>query len=74
MSSPFVQAPVAGNPVHYDAVAIAQQRLRANRREGLVALDALFRAGALPNPPPDGPYHGELIAVDIAPVVTPLVE
>jgi len=73
MSSPFVQAQVAGTPVPYDAIAIAQQRLRTHRREGLAALDALFREGAVPNPPPDGAYHGELIAVDIAPVVTPLV-
>jgi hypothetical protein len=74
MSSPFVQAPAADARVPYDAVALAQQRLRAHRREGLAALERLFREGAVPNPPPDGPYHGELIGVDIAPLVTPLVE
>src|SRR4029079_7684891 len=28
----------------------------------------------VPNPPPDGPYRGELVALDIAPLVTPFVE
>lgn len=57
-----------------DSIRAAQLLLRLKRKEGLAALDALFRAGAVPNPPPDGPYRGELVALDIAPVVTQLVE
>src|SRR4051812_9242707 len=57
-----------------DSIRAAQQQLRTRRKDGLAALDALFRAGTVPSPPPDGPYHGELVALDIAPVVTPLIE
>jgi len=60
--------------VETDVIREAQQRLRARRSEGLAALDAAFRAGAVPDPPPDGPYHGEVVALDIAPIVTPIVE
>jgi hypothetical protein len=57
-----------------DPIRAARQLLRTRRREGLAALDALFRAGTVPSPPPDGPYRGELVALDIAPVVTQFVE
>jgi len=57
-----------------DSLTSARALLRAQRREGVAALDRLFREGTVPNPPPDGPYRGELIAVDIAPVVTRFVE
>jgi hypothetical protein len=57
-----------------DSLTSARTLIRAQRREGLAALDRLFREGAVPNPPPDGPYRGELIAVNIAPVVTRFVE
>jgi hypothetical protein len=40
----------------------------------LAALDALFRAGTVPSPQPDGLYHGEPVALDIAPIVTQFVE
>ena len=57
-----------------DLIRAAQQVLRARHKDGLAALDTLFRAGTVPNPPPDGPYRGELVALDIAPLVTPFVE
>jgi len=57
-----------------DSIRAAEQLLRTRRKDGLAALGALFRAGTVPSPPPDGPYHGELVALDIAPIVTQLVE
>ena len=38
-----------------DLIRAAQQVLRARHKDGLAALDTLFRAGTVPNPPPDGP-------------------
>lgn len=73
MTSNFVagHASVVGEP---DSIRAAEQLLRTRRKDGLAALDALFRAGTVPSPPPDGPYHGELVALDVAPIVTQLVE
>jgi hypothetical protein len=64
----------AGVILENDPIRAAQARLRARRDDGLAALDAAFRAGAVPTPTPDGPYHGELVALDIAPIVTQVVE
>ena len=64
----------AGASAEPDSIRMAQQLLRQRRRDGLAALDRLFREGTVPDPLPDGPYRGELIAIDIAPVVTPFVE
>jgi hypothetical protein len=73
MTSNFVagHASVVGES---DSIRAAKQLLSRRRKDGLAALDALFRAGTVPSPPPDGPYHGELVALDIAPIVTQLVE
>jgi hypothetical protein len=57
-----------------DSIRLAQQLMRERRRDGLAELDRLFRAGKVPDPQPDGPYRGELVAVDIAPVVTQVIE
>jgi hypothetical protein len=68
---------VAGHPSvvgESDSIRTAKQLLSTRRKDGLAALDALFRAGTVPGAPPDGPYHGELVALDIAPIVTQLVE
>ena len=73
MASNFV--PAGARSIHEpDQIKGAQQLTRTHRGDGLAALDRLFRDGAVPNPPPDGPYRGELVALDIAPVVTQFVE
>lgn len=57
-----------------DAIGAAKAEMRSGRRQGLAALNAVFRAGRVPDPAPDGPYRGEVVALDIAPIVTTLVE
>ena len=52
----------------------AQALARVNRVQGLAALDDLFRAGTVPDPFPNGPYPGELIAIDLAPGWTPFFQ
>jgi hypothetical protein len=52
----------------------AQDLVKVNRAQGFTALNDLFRAGSIPNPPPDGRYRGELIVLDIAPVLTPFFQ
>ena len=46
----------------------------ASRAQGLAALNNLFRSGRVPDPAPDGRYRGELVALDIAPVLTPFFQ
>ena len=48
----------------------ARDLVRVNRLQGLAALNDLFRAGTVPEPHPNGPYAGELIALDLAPGLT----
>ncbi len=48
--------------------------MRSNRSQGLERLNRLFRAGQPPTSGLDGRYAGELVAVDIAPGITQLVE
>ena len=43
----------------------AQALFRTDRAQGLAALNALFRRGTPPEPALDGPYQGELIALDL---------
>jgi hypothetical protein len=57
-----------------DDIRAAQKLMKQDRRQGLAALNDLFRAGQPPEPPLNGPYNGELVAVDIAPGVTQFVE
>jgi hypothetical protein len=49
----------------------AQDLVTANRARGFAALNDLFQAGTVPNPPLEGRYAGELIALDLGPVLTP---
>src|SRR5437867_3819595 len=73
MSTNSMQA--RASPVQaQDEIRRAQLMVRENRRVGLSALNELFRSGSVPVPPLDGPYEGELIAVDIAPGVTQFIE
>lgn len=48
----------------------AQALFRADRAQSLASLNFLFRSGTPPEPALDGPYQGELIALDIAPGLT----
>lgn len=52
----------------------ARQLVKAHRGKGLAALNGLFRSGTLPDPEPDGRYHGEFLALDLAPGITQLSE
>jgi hypothetical protein len=52
----------------------ARDLVKVNRAKGFTALNNLFRAGTVPNPPPEGRYAGELIALDLAPVLTPFFQ
>lgn len=49
----------------------AQALVRVNRVQGFAALHDLFRTGVAPDVSLDGRYAGELIALDLAPVLTP---
>jgi hypothetical protein len=62
------------NELAVSALQAARTLLERDRAQGLVALHALFRAGTLPEPPPDGRYVGELVALDIAPALTELFQ
>jgi len=57
-----------------DVIHEAQKLLKQDRRQGLAALNDIFRAGKVPDPPLDGRYKGGVVAIDIAPGVTQLVE
>ena len=52
----------------------ARDLAKVNRAQGFSALHDLFRAGIVPNPAPDGRYRGELVVLDIAPVLTPVFQ
>jgi hypothetical protein len=43
-----------------------------DRSRGLAVLDEIFRAAAPPDPPLEGRYAGELLAIDLAPGLTHL--
>lgn len=53
-------------------IRAAQRCLESDREAALASLDGMFRAG---RPPQElaGRYQGEMVAVDIAPVITPFV-
>ena len=57
-----------------DPVRAARDLVGRDRNAGIAALSRLFREGRVPDPPPDGPYKGELVAVDIAPGLSQAVE
>jgi hypothetical protein len=52
----------------------AKAQLGRQRARGLAALNRLFRDGNVPDPPPEGRYAGEFLAVDIAPGITKLAQ
>lgn len=55
-----------------ERVRAAQALIKSNRADALNKLNELFREGRVPDPPLHGNYAGELIALDIAPVLTQL--
>ncbi len=57
-----------------DAIRAARDLIKRDRRQGLAAFNEVFRGGRPPQPPLDGSYDGELLALDIAPGVTQLAE
>jgi hypothetical protein len=52
----------------------ARDLVKVNRAKGFAVLNNLFRAGTVPNPPPEGRYAGELMVLEIAPVLTPFFQ
>jgi hypothetical protein len=52
----------------------ARALAKVDRAQGFAALNDLFRAGVVPNPPPNGRYRGELVMLDLAPVLTPFFQ
>ncbi len=55
-----------------DRLRAAQKLIQSDRRRGLDALNALFREGTVPSL--DGRCPGELVAMDLAPGLSPLLE
>ena len=53
---------------------LARALVKRNRGQGLAALNMLFRNGSPPEPALNGPYRGELIALDLAPGLTQLFQ
>lgn len=51
-------------------IQAAQYDLSRDRQRGLEQLNKLFREGVYPRAPLDGPTNGQMIYVDIAPLVT----
>ena len=56
-----------------EAVAAAVALLERDRPAGMAALNDIFRGGRAPDPPLNGRYAGEILAIDVAPGLTPLV-
>ena len=52
----------------------AKDLVRVNRAQGFAALDDLFRAGMVPGTPLPGRFVGELVALNLAPVLTPFFQ
>ena len=61
-------------PVALEPVRQAQRLLVQDRATGLARLNEIFRLGVVPAPALQGRYRGELVALDIAPILTPLFE
>lgn len=66
------QTQIIGSPK--SLLQAARDLVRVNHAQGLAALNDLFRAGTLPDSPLHSRYTGELIALDIAPVLTPFFQ
>jgi hypothetical protein len=53
---------------------VAQSLFKQDRKRGFAELNKLFRRGTAPDTPLNGRYAGELVALDIAPGLTPFFQ
>ena len=65
-----VEEPVSHVQAVLSELRAAQGLFKQDRKQGLAALNSLFRSGVVPEPSLDGPYVGELVALDVAPGLT----
>jgi hypothetical protein len=56
------------------SISAAQSIFARDRKRGFAALNEIFRAGSPPNPPLDGGYVGELVALEVAPGLNQFIE
>jgi hypothetical protein len=55
-------------------ISTAQTIFQRDRKRGFAALNEIFRAGSPPNPPLEGDYKGQLVALDVAPGLNQFIE
>jgi hypothetical protein len=55
-------------------ISAAQSIFEHDRRRGFGALNEIFRAGSPPDPPLNGNYAGELVALDVTPGLNQFAE
>jgi hypothetical protein len=63
-----------GTPEPSPKIYAARSLLKQDRQAGLTLLNELFRAGTPPQPALHGRYRGELVALDLAPGLTQLLQ
>lgn len=68
------QVASSGSVAAIENIRAAQALAKRDKSRALAALNETFRAGTPPNPPLNGPYGGELIALDVAPGLTQFSE
>ena len=56
------------------SISAAQTIFERDRKRGFAALNEIFRAGSPPDPPLNGGYAGELVALDVAPGLNQFAE
>ena len=56
------------------SISAAQSIFERDRKSGFAALNEIFRSGSPPNPPLNGRYTGELVALDVAPGLNQFIE
>lgn len=56
------------------SISAAQTIFQRDRKRGFAALNEIFRAGSPPNPPLEGDYKGQLVALDVAPGLNQFIE
>ena len=56
------------------SISAAQTIFQRDRKHGFAALNEIFRAGSPPNPPLDGGYKGQLVALNVTPGLNQFIE